>query len=546
MKRPNVRSESGFATLLALVMMGMLTLIGLAALSTSDDEVTIAGNEWQEMRAFYAAEAGLEKAASQLQFVYDSTGRPPTTMPQGVDSANNCIISFSTVDNGAATQRTLTAGTLSGLHALVKSFTINAIGVSLTDNAKVLMGQTFETALIPIFQFAVFYGNDLEIAPGATMTLIGRVHSNGSMWLQSVAGLRMDSYVTCSGQLLHGRKGPGSVDAGDVLIKNAAGSYVSMKEGSGWLEATDAHWYDSSVARWQGRVQDSAHGQGVLNVPLEGTSDDPHKLIEPAAGNPDSYESKASLKFIDRTAYQLVGGVWTNVTADMTTKGIISFTNNKFVDQRQNSAGVDVMELDVSKLYSKGYAPANGVVYYSDQTTDFPALRLKNGSQLGAPLTVASQNPVYTLGNYNSTNKQPAAILADAVTFLSGSWSDAQSSGSYDDRNATPTTVNASFLTGNVPTTSTSYSGGFENLPRFLEDWNTVNFTWSGSMVNLWQSVQANKPWTRTGVTYYRPPNRVWSYDTALDDPANLPPGTPVVRIFQRTGWKQEYVGADE
>ena len=44
------------------IYFGMLTLIGLAAMSTSDDEVTITGNELQETRAFYAAEAALEAA----------------------------------------------------------------------------------------------------------------------------------------------------------------------------------------------------------------------------------------------------------------------------------------------------------------------------------------------------------------------------------------------------------------------------------------------------------------------------------------------------
>jgi len=40
-----VRRESGFATLIALIMVGLLTLIGLATMSTSDTEVSIAGNQ---------------------------------------------------------------------------------------------------------------------------------------------------------------------------------------------------------------------------------------------------------------------------------------------------------------------------------------------------------------------------------------------------------------------------------------------------------------------------------------------------------------------
>ena len=44
-----IQSESGFAALVALIMVAMLTLLGLAALSTSDDELSIASNEMQEM-----------------------------------------------------------------------------------------------------------------------------------------------------------------------------------------------------------------------------------------------------------------------------------------------------------------------------------------------------------------------------------------------------------------------------------------------------------------------------------------------------------------
>ena len=42
-----LKNETGVATLIALIMVAMLTLIGIAAISTSDDEVSIAGNELQ-------------------------------------------------------------------------------------------------------------------------------------------------------------------------------------------------------------------------------------------------------------------------------------------------------------------------------------------------------------------------------------------------------------------------------------------------------------------------------------------------------------------
>lgn len=546
MSKKVLRNEDGMAVLVALIMIGMLTLIGLAALSTSDDEVAISGNQLQETRAFYAAEAGLEKAAAALQVEFETTGAPPTTLPEGSEDVNNCTAAYSTVDDGAATVKTLTVGTLAGLHALVKSFTITSTGENAADAAKVVMSQQFETALIPLFQFAVFYGNDLEIAPGAIMSLIGRVHSNGNMWVQSAAGLRMDSYVTCSGEFLHGRKGPGSLDAGDVQIKNAAGTYVSMKAGSDWVDHDYSKWYDSSISRWNGRVQDAAHGMGELNVPLT-NSDDPHKLIEPAASNSDSYENKATLKIVNNQAFQKSGSTWVNVTSDMTTKGIIKYTADQFTDRRE-AKKVDCTELDVQKLYANGYGPSNGVIYFSDNvgsSSEFPGLRVTNAGTLNAGLTIASENPVYVKGNFNSINKKPAAILTDALTILSSAWNDSKSADAgYSTRIASSAdTVNVSYCTGNVETTSSDYSGGFENLPRFLEDWNTKNFVWSGSAVCLWNSRQATAAWNNS--SYYRPPNRVWSYDTNLDDPNKLPPETPVVRVFQRSGWKQDYVSMD-
>ena len=538
-------NQSGVATLVALLMIGMLLLIGLAAISTTDDEITIAGNEMQEMRAFYAAEAGLEHATSIIQASYDSTGKPPEAMPEGETDLNGCEVSYSVVDGGAAELRPLTQGTLSGLNAQVKTFNVTSLGSNPTDQAVVEIVVNFETALVPIFQFAVFYGNDLEIAPGPDMALIGRVHSNGNMYVQANSTLKMDSYVTASGNIYHGRKNGTEDGWGDVLIKDATGNYVTMKDGGDWMDAAQSDWYDSSIARWGGRVQDAAHGQQELNLPLA-ASDDPHAIIERADSNPDSYENLAGLIIKDGVALrEELDGSWTDVTASMISDGTLTYTANQFYDQREGE-WVDCTELDMEKLYDNGYAPDNGVMYFSDEATagDYPAIRLKNGAELDDGLTIASENPLYTLGNYNSTNKKPAALMADAVTFLSNNWQssnyDAKSTWSKSDRPANNTVVNASYLTGNMETTSSNYNGGFENLPRFLENWSGKNFTWSGSAVNLWYSTQADGLWSGS---YYSPPNRDWAYDTDLDDPDNHPPATPTVRIFQRTGWEQRSVG---
>lgn len=51
-------NEKGSVTVLAVILLALLTLLGMAALSTSSIEVQIAGNELRHKLAFYAAESG--------------------------------------------------------------------------------------------------------------------------------------------------------------------------------------------------------------------------------------------------------------------------------------------------------------------------------------------------------------------------------------------------------------------------------------------------------------------------------------------------------
>lgn len=541
-----VQTEKGFATLIALMAMIMLTMLGLAALYVSDDEVSIAGNELQEMRAFMAAEAGLEKAAAELQFIYDSTGAPPKSFPKGIDSMNNCIIWYTTVDNGPAQQRNLTTGSLTGMHALVKSFSINSTAVSSMEGAKVVISESFETAMVPIFQWAVFFDQDLWAQPLFDMTIDGRVHVNKDMHLQnSGAGnaLTFLNGVTCAGDIFAGFPYNNSQN-GDVLFTDASGNQVSMQQGGTWIDADYSDWYDSASSLWQGRVQDKTFGQEPLDLSL-GSSGDPHKMIERASGNPDSYENKASFKIIDGVPYSVVGGVWQDVTIFLPASTIMDGASTEFYDQHEKKT-VRNTQIDIAKLQKSGYFPKNGILYISDQRSSgsyLNAASLINGSDVGYPLTIASENPLYVHGDFNTVKKQPVATISDAITFLSNNWNPAFSSGDLSDRKASKTTINLSFVTGDLEPVNGNYGGGLENLARFLEDWNGEEITLRGSTIELWRSQQATGTWRYGGSdAYYTAPTRNWGYDTDLDDPNKLPPGTPMIRVFQRVGWTQEYV----
>ncbi len=207
-------------------------------------------------------------------------------------------------------------------------------------------------------------------------------------------------------------------------------------------------------------------------------------------------------------------------------------------------------------------------------------VRLYNGGQLGstvagAPeiegLTIVSDQAVYIRGNYNSTNKRPASILADTINVLSNSWSMNDSdSRNYDAatnlqttqtslvdafRVATDTTINAAFLAGTEITGGVNgtaghdrgaglTSGGLNNYPRFHENWTGAALNYRGSFVSLDRPRRISSPFcgslsTDPTCNIYSPPSRNWDYDTDFNNAANLPPLTPrftylIQEIFSR------------
>jgi hypothetical protein len=131
--------------------------------------------------------------------------------------------------------------------------------------------------------------------------------------------------------------------------------------------------------------------------------------------------------------------------------------------------------------------------------------------------------------------------MSDSLTILSSLWVDMNSSKSISSyRDATNTTINAAIITGIVPSTGpaqTQYSGGVHNLPRLLENWTGDTLTLNTSIVNLYNSQVATKPFLWPG-TYYYAPTRQFSYDINFANPNRQPPpGTPNLSVMLRSSW---------
>jgi hypothetical protein len=534
-------NEKGIVLIVCLILLFMLAMIGIVSITTSNSDLQVAGNEMNQTGAFYSAESGLEHAAAAIATSYETSGLPPNPLPAESLTQDFYQYNYSTTDNGPAEQITLNEGPYRGLYGLEKTFLIVSNGIGRNREAGVTLNLEMQDALIPLFQFAVYYENDLEIAPGPNMTLGGRVHSNHNIYIQSDNNINIDSYLTSAGDILHGRK-PGSGQSesnGNVFIKDNAGNYQNMKNIDGtWLDSRDPNWVNSSISRWGGLVEDGNLGTTELNLPVVTNGATTNLIDRAGGGNNDSFESKADLTIINGTVmYKQADGTWANVTSTFISNGIMA--DGSFRDNRENK-DVSAVDINLQALASNGYWPLNGIIYTSSPpgTTTINALRLKDADTLHSALTVATSNPLYTVGNFNSTNKKPACLIADAITVLSNNWNDANSHLNLNHRLATATQVNACYISGNSETGANGqgYNGGFENLVRFQENWDGISFAWRGSASNLWYSRQTAGAW---GGSYYSPPNRDWAFDTALSNIANLPPGTPYVNIIQRSRWSQ-------
>jgi hypothetical protein len=439
--------------------------------------------------------------------------------------------------------------------------------------------RVLDVGLTPIFQYAIFYEKDLELLPGPSMTLSGRVHTNHDLYVGVGSGNTLtvkSNYFRSVGSIYRKRKDDASLTLGNVKIQaTGSGALLDLwsqsqltakkvPSASGYDSAFlgyDANhdgdlsdpgdWADfavGSLTTWNGTVETGANGVKRVEPPSVGsiqrfesvgagegdyTYDATLKDWKyVGAGNGDArkgrFHANADLVIRDLAAFDKNGNAVTLPSGTLTAKTMY--------DAREGKT-VTVTEIDMSKLKSSVAFPANGLLYASrsDATSKQPnGIRLAKATDLGNPLTVCSEDPVYVLGDYNTVNKHPAAVISDAVNLLSNAWNDTKKKGALPTAKAT--TFNVAMITGNDETVGSQYSGGFENLPRFHEKWDNVNCTILGSFVKIYASLVAKGAWVYGG-DHYTAPNRLWDYDTSFNDASKLPPFTPNVAQVKSAGW---------
>jgi hypothetical protein len=196
---------------------------------------------------FYAAEAGLNLRAKEIKTKFVGYNLPQGTSPVSSTDCSGGAGDFACNDNlkvqdylypNDSSKRisvrtyvvdqnvpyvnnlpnpkssTLSTGVYAGLNAQEFIYDVTSVAFDrITGQPTASLGIRFKSQLIPIFQFAAFYGGtsprqDLDYSIPPNMTMNGPIHSNGSIYLDAASNstLQINGNLTMSKNLYRGER----------------------------------------------------------------------------------------------------------------------------------------------------------------------------------------------------------------------------------------------------------------------------------------------------------------------------------------------------
>ena len=244
-------SQRGSAIVIAVFILVLLSAFVALALSRTATEAAAIGNETSEARTFYAAQGSLEMMTRNFNKVFETKLSPADAdfnplRTAGVPGFTSAQYTFNQEADLVSDQvvTTIDTGLFAGLNATQDKWRLRTTATDARNGVQVQLTRNILNNLVPIFQFGIFYNDDMELHPGAPFAFGGRVHSNGSMFLMSSAGISFSSRVSAVGEIITdvNRNGKAWNDGWgeNVQILNGA-NYVQLTHDKGSALASPAN-----------------------------------------------------------------------------------------------------------------------------------------------------------------------------------------------------------------------------------------------------------------------------------------------------------------
>lgn len=282
---------------------------------------------------------------------------------------------------------------------------------------------------IPLYQYAIFYNNELEIFPGPALRVKGKVHTNEDLYL--TGNTVYENTVTSAGRILQFRdirattKKDGNVRIWDAKkVEQPTKPDNNPSDVGDWLDHEDPNWRDDAIARWNNNVLDKAHGVGVIRPPLPsgvGTQDmiARVKATDPIEVKRIKFEAKSDLVIsgdpgnlastlkIRIQTFNESGDVvsTSNVTGNPAFGGQSLVTTGEFYDGQQLTV---VRTLDINMNVLTNLVKNNSI----------PGLNFTNGSGAIYISTTPGVGDTYTLALQNRDPEYQLDSKGNPLIFL--------------------------------------------------------------------------------------------------------------------------------
>ncbi len=198
--RQSIRSTvRGFALAITLLFLGVALIVFASILEWSFSNATVTQRNNQYNMSENAAETAVERVIGQMDRDFISlnvnTASTYTGLPATLDQSSWPVQYVYSDTNGNANVAGVIFGPAasvtaplnsqySGLYGLAQAVDVYAVATPVGQryNVPATVHESLQFARIPLFQFAIFYNINLEIDPGAAMTITGPVFCNQSIW----------------------------------------------------------------------------------------------------------------------------------------------------------------------------------------------------------------------------------------------------------------------------------------------------------------------------------------------------------------------------
>ncbi len=301
------RGQQGVALVMVLLLLLVFLAVGAFVMLAVDRNTEMRAAYQRSVAGFHAAEAVVNQKAGDVQNTFLDFRTPECG--EGELTINGRQVHWTLrrsggqACNASPEPRHMPPDTpFRDLGALVYRYDLRA-EARHRGETEAIVNMRFESYLIPMFQFAAFYKDDLELTVGPPMVINGRMHTNGNMYLNhSSCDLRILGNLTIVGDLFRGRKDDHgnygklriALPNGSLRTLGVTGPSDESCPRSGSNAGTRRLIPDDEVALWQGRIRTD-----LGNIALPGQQDllcAPWSC--PEGQQPGNYWQKADVRIV--------------------------------------------------------------------------------------------------------------------------------------------------------------------------------------------------------------------------------------------------------